>query len=654
MNPSDARVLSSGISGLLCSKKRNEISYSRLGQSDDSIEFSNVHFKKDSTSLCAKLCYGLLGLILLLAMLGSALFILSLRHFTMEVQLKRGNVRVYRFDQEMVVFGNKEKVATSNMSAFVTLHVINKTDSECWFGILLTLPKDQKKFFATRDFAFLVSVTSARIDNKAKRRFEVYGNSKTSSEFSFYIHNILRQLLPVIKVKLYEFVLSKMTSSTRRIEVEKQGYLPGPVHVTRTMTTKNDIVTVMSKADPNDFEKFSSKDGKSPIASWKLTYDETSVVNGNTGMLKTSDLFLSGYLPLGSDPTLDRRRMSSSNRGLDVSFRSVARLLDENQEKVKQWKDVVKNENDVSHRLNFASLEQTPLVYFAPERKSDKEPLNDLKELARLTKNSTGRSSKLPPTIQIVAPVLGNTESEWFDDDNGLSDDVIYNNDAVGVDDISYDDEVNDATDDDVTYNDVETNDVNDYDRRAGSVRSGNENKASWSTPNFSPYGLGYEVRRKRSVEINKADKKNKVRRTTRYTRFKKETPDLDAIWDELMSSTPRSNTEAPRVVRSSLLGLDFRTEIDYRVYVDDDDEDDDEDDDDREVDDEVGWRVLTAFRVTIGQYRITPFREVHTLQKIRRTLQSKGKMRSQWTVHAGDFVSQLECELTVDEWIFT
>lgn len=646
MNPSDAKVLSSGISGLLCSKKRSEISYSRLGQSDDSIEFSNVHFKKDSTSLCSKLCYGLLGLILLLAMLGSALFILSLRHFTMEVQLKRGNVRVYRFDQELVVFGHKEKVTTSNVSAFVTLHVVNKTESECWFGILLTMPKDQKKFFATRDFAFLASVTSAEIDNKARRRFEVYGNSKTSSEFSFYIHNILRQLLPVIKVKLYEFVLSKMTSSTRRIEVEKQGYLPGPVHVTRTMMTKNDIVTVRSKADPNDFENFSSKDGKTPIASWKLTYEETSVVNGNTGMLKTSDLFLSGYLPLGSDPTLDGRRMSSGNRGLDVSFRSVARLLDENQEKVKQWKDVVKNENDVSHRLNFASLEQTPLVYFAPPRMPGKEPLNDLKELVRLTKNSTGRSSKLPPTIQTVAPVPGNTESEWFNDDNGLSDDAIHNNDVGGVDDISYDDEVNGAADDDVTYNDVGTNDVIDYDGRGDRVRSGNGNMASWSTPNFSPYGLGYEVRRKRSVDIKKADNRNKIR-TTRYTRFKKETPDFDAIWDELMSSTPRSNTEAPRVVRSSILGLDFRTEIDYRVYVDDDDEDDDEDDDDREDGDEVGWRVITAFRVTIGQYRITPFREVHTLRKIRRTLQSKRKLRSQWTVHAGDFVSQLECGLS-------
>ena len=640
MNPSDAKVFSSGISGLLSSKKRNEISYSKLGQNDGSIEFSNVHFKKDSTSLCAKLCYGLLGLILLFASLGSALFILNLKHFTMEVQLKRGNVRVYRFDQELVVFGSKEKVTTSKVSAFVTLHVINKTESECWFGILLTLPKDQKKFLAARDSAFMASVTSARIDNKARRRFEVYGNYKTSGEFSFYIHNILRQLLPVIKVKLYEFILSKMTSSTRRIEVEKQGYLPGLVHITRTMMTKNDIVTVMSKADPNDFENFSSKDGESPIASWKLTYEETSVVNGNTGMLKKSDLFLSGHLPLGSDPTLDRRRMSSGNRGLDVTFRSVARLLDENQEKMKQWKDVVENENDVSHRLNFASLEQTPLVYFAPPRKTDKEPLDDLKELAILTKNSTGRSSKLPPTIQIVAPIPATTESESFNDNDEVSDDVIYDNDVSDIDDVDNDDDVSDGADDDVTYNDIETNDVNEYDERGDDVRDGNGNKVSWSTQNFSPFGLGYEVRRKRFVETNKADKKNKIR-NTRYTRFKKETPDFDAIWDELMSSTPRPNTEAPRVVRSSILGLDFRAEIDYQVHVDDDEEDDDEHDDDREDDDKVGWRVTTAFRVTIGQYRITPIREVYTLRTIRRTLKSKGKLRSQWTVHAGDFVSQ-------------
>ncbi|XP_068736122.1 uncharacterized protein [Montipora capricornis] len=641
MNPSEAKVFSSGISGFLSSKNRSQISYSRLDQMNDSIEFSNVNFQKDSTSLCAKLCYGLLGLMLLVATLGSAIFIVNVKHFTIQVQLKRGNVRAYRFDQELIAFG-KEKITTTNMSVVIAMHVLNTTESDCWFGILLSLPKDKNKILGTEFFAFLARVTSASVDDGSKRRFDVFGKHKTSSELSFYIHNILRQLLPVIKVKIYEFILSKVSSSKRRIAVQKQGFLPGRVHVKRTMITKSDIVTVISKADPDDFEGFSSKHGETPVTSWELTYEETSVVNGKTGMLKRSDLSLSGFLPLGEDPTRKRRIMSSHGRGLAVNFRSVVKLLDESHGYVERWKTVVKNEKDISHPLNFDSLEQSPLVYFAPKTRKDyKDPLDELKELTGLSKKSTGRSSELPSFIKIVRPVTVNMESDLFDDENydvRDDEDVSDNDDVSDNEDFSDNNDVGDNDDD--NFNDEETNNYNhDYDDQ----NSDNGNEPSWSTPNYSPYGLGYEVRRKRSMEINPAKTKNKIR-NTRHARLERETTELTAIWDELKSSVPRPNNEAPRVIHSSILGLDFRTEIDFRVHADNDgkidgyhdrDSDDEVDDDEQER-----WGVTTAFRVIIGQYRITPFRELHTLEKIRHRLLRKEQPRnSRWTVSAGDFM---------------
>ena len=51
MKASEAKVFSSGISSVLSPKRRNDISYSRLNQMDDSVEFSSVPFRK-TTSCC--------------------------------------------------------------------------------------------------------------------------------------------------------------------------------------------------------------------------------------------------------------------------------------------------------------------------------------------------------------------------------------------------------------------------------------------------------------------------------------------------------------------------------------------------------------------------------------------------------------------------
>lgn len=623
MNPSEAKVFSSGIKGLLSSKQRDNVSYSRLGQMDsDSVEFSKVHFQKDHTSFCAKLCFGLLALMLLVATVGSAMFIMNLKHFTVEVQLKKGNVHVYKFDHELTIVGNE--ITMRNMSIVVTMHVINRTESDCWFGVVLSfLPKDiAHNLLPSKDFAFLTRVTSTEhgdFQDGTQKRFKVFGNRKTNSEVSFYVHNILRQLLPIIKVKLYEFVLSKVSSSSRRTVVEKHGFLPGRVHLKRTMITKSDVVTVINKADPVDFESFFSKNGESPVASWNLTYDETSVVDKKTGMVKRSDMSLSGFLPLGSDLVSWER--GSRNQGLAVRFRSIVTLLDESEAQAKQWKTAVKDENEINHPLHLPNTEHSSpsLMYFAPPNsKSNKRPSIELRELIKLSENSTGRSTKLPAMIKIVRHKIPKSVIEksdsYGDDDDDEDDDDYKSNENISED--------SDGGDDDGDDDQSENTD--------------DDSQPFWSLPNFAPFGFGYEIKRKRSIETKKP-KVNHKGRTSKHS----QPSDLDKVWDELVSSSPLPNRGPPRVIYTSIMGLDYRAEIDYTVHVNNGDDDDDDDrNDDDDVD--VGWDITTAFRITIGQYRLTPFRRVHTLGRLRSKLSRRGQRKtSRWTVPAGDFVSR-------------
>lgn len=129
MNPSEAKVFSSGISGFISSKKRKDFAYSRLDQTDnDSVEFSNVHFQKDHTPLCTKLFFGLLALMLLFATVATTVFLMNWKHFTVDLRLEEGNVRVYKFDQQVKINGNE--ATTTNMSIVVSMHVINRTEDD--------------------------------------------------------------------------------------------------------------------------------------------------------------------------------------------------------------------------------------------------------------------------------------------------------------------------------------------------------------------------------------------------------------------------------------------------------------------------------------------------------------------------------------------
>lgn len=603
MNPSEAKVFSSGISGFLSSKNRKDVSYSRLNQmDDDSVEFSKVHFQKDHPSLCAKICFSLLALVLLFATVATAVLIMNLKNFTVKVQLEKGKERVYRFDQEMITITGNE-VTARNMSFVVSMHVINKTESECWFGVVLSFPKDTKNILLySKDVAFLTRVTSAELgdfQDGPQNHFKVFGNRKTTHELSFYVHNVLHQLLPIIKVKLYEFVLSKVSSSSRKTVVEKRGFLPGRVHVKRTMITKRDIVTVTTQSKPQDFEKiFSGENGKSTErASWKLTYDETTVVNKKTGMVKRNDMSLSCDLPVSDDFTPAR---GANPQGLAVKFRSVVKLLDKSEVKVKTWKNVLREEKDINRPLNPPNAQDSSLLYFAPPKhKSNKGLADEFKELIKLGKNSAGRSTKLPPMIKIVRHNIPKSVNA-DESDQDVDDDDDYR-----PFDEDSDDDDNSDNDDDI-------------------------NAPYWPQPNFTPFGIGYEVKRKRSVEARKPQmKKQKVAKNTQPER---KTPGLNVIWDEITSSVPMPLHEAPRLVQTSILGLDFRAEIDYQVQTNEDYNDNDDDED---------WSITTGYRVTFGQYRIAPFKRVHTLNKLRAKLPGKGQRKiSHWNVNAGDFVS--------------
>ena len=617
MNPSEANVFSSGISGCLSSKKRKDISYSRLDQTEgDSVEFSNVHFQKDRTSLCAKLCFGLLALILLFATVATAVFMMNLKNFTVEVQLEKGNVRVYSFDQELTAITGRE-ITTKNLSIVVSMHVINRTESDCWFGIVLNFPEKAKTSLQSKDYVFLTHVRSAELgyfQDGLQNHFKVFGSRKTSRELSFYVHNVLHQLLPTIKVKLYEFVLSKVSSSSRRTVVEKHGFLPGRVHVKQTMITKRDMVTVTAQAGPDDFESFSNlgKGKSTEGASWKLTYDETSVVNKETGMVKRSDMSLSCNLPIGADFTPESK---SSHLGLAVRFRSVVKLLDGSHSIVKTWKNALGEEIDINYPLSLPNAKDSSLMYFAPSKhKSNKRLAEELRELMKLGKNPGGRSTKFPSMIKIVPHNIPKSVTAQKSDADGNDDDDyanVYNEDSDDGDDTDNDDE----------------NDNND-----------DNNGQYWPQPDYAPFGIGYEVKRRRSLET-KRPQHIKRKNTVRNSQMEKKTPELDVIWDELASSSPMPLRETPRIIQTTIFGLDFRAEIDYQVEADDEGDNDEDDEDDNNGED---WSITTSYRVTFGQYRMAPFTRVRTLKKLRNNLPPQGERKiRRWTINAGDFVSQ-------------
>ena len=631
MNPSEAKVFSSGIASMLSSKRRSDISYSRLNQMDDStgfVEFSNVHFQKDDTSLCAKLCFGLLALMLLTATVGISILLLNLKHFAVDVHLKKGKVHVYRFEQECTIIGNGN--AIRSMSIDLTMHVINITETDCWFGIVLSFPKEKRNSPSTEDYVFLTRVTSSEIDDfqdGTQRRFEVFGAGKTDKELSFYVHNILHQLLPAVKVKLYEFVLSKVSSSSRHTVMEKQGFLPGLVHVKRTLITKGDFLTVMAKAGPGDFQNLADEETVSPTASWTLSYDETAVVNKKTGMVKRSEMSLSGELPIGADLTASRRK-TPNTKSLAVSFKSTATMLDDSQAKPKPWKTVVKDENELIHPLFFPAGEKPSLMYFAPAKSKSNDPLahDDVLELLKLTKGPAERSTKLPPLIKILRHRISKSWNVFRSDADGdmRKDDLTNYENGDERDDV---DDVDD--DDDYYYNDDDYDNVDD-----------NGNQPSWPIPNFAPFGFGYEIKRKRSVETQRSLKTNRFK-ATEQSRLRRKESELDTIWNELTSSSPRANHEPPRVIQTSIMTLDFRSEIDHEVNVDKDYDDDDDIEEHNDSND-GDWDVTTAYRIMIGQYSITPLRKTHTLDKLRGKLPHKGKRRIiHWRLKAGDFVSK-------------
>ena len=117
-------------------------------------------------------------------------------------------------------------------------------------------------------------------------------------------------------------------------------------------------------------------------------------------MLKRSDMSFLGSLPVGADFSSPY----AHNQVLTVRFKSVVKQLDESQVKAKHWNNGLKEESDISHTLNFPGpVEKFSLGYFAPPKsKHNRKPSEELREIIRLSTNSSGRSTKLPPIIKFV------------------------------------------------------------------------------------------------------------------------------------------------------------------------------------------------------------------------------------------------------------
>ena len=118
-----------------------------------------------------------------------------------------------------------------------------------------------------------------------------------------------------------------------------------------------------------------------------------------------------------------------------------------------------------------------------PKSKHSRKPSEELREIIRLSKNASGGSNKPRPITQFARHEIPKSDvmkSDSLDSEDDNDDE--YTNEDMG------DDSDNDG--------DIDVGD----DKEDLNNNADDDNHPSWPKPNFSPFGLDYEVRRKRSL----------------------------------------------------------------------------------------------------------------------------------------------------------
>ncbi|KAK3697742.1 hypothetical protein QZH41_001482 [Actinostola sp. cb2023] len=349
-------------------------------------------FRRRNSSRNRKLFCVVIFLVLIIGALVATFFILKAKTFSFDLKLSKGQILHYRLTQESNYEGMKQ--VHSRFTEEVFVQIVNKTGSLCWMKVFLkSLPS-----FKTRHFSFLVSVNlggETSMNNDGENRLRVYtqGHSNT---VNYYVLNFLTQLLPVIKIDLFEVILSQITTRKHEIVVQHSKFFPGDVTMTQNIRMSKEHVLVTSRVEPEAFSSFGTSNSNNLLPHMSLSFEEDASISKATGMISTSDMELSAKIPLSGE-------LGCNGTALSMHFKSSLRFVREEYS--------IPDQDNFENGLGYIEMPRlllTPskigLKYFSPNYKHYDEKNSNVvakvKELLNMTlfHNSTKGSKHIKST----------------------------------------------------------------------------------------------------------------------------------------------------------------------------------------------------------------------------------------------------------------
>ena len=596
MRPSEAQALGSTLSNLL-SQKPKDARYARL-QTDEvpPAHGASVQISGRRGPSCCKRCAAFLVVCLLLsALTGSVLYAIGSNTYRVQVQITAGNVITYEFDHKVTI--NASRVTTRRMSGLVTFWAVNKTERDSWLHMGFSPSPTESSVKPLYLFALKVKTKDEYGDKSTDENYELFSDGKVDGDLAYHIHCLLRQLLPVVKMKLYKVFLSRLRTSYDQVIKVHSPFFPGQTELHQSVSSTHQHVTISNRASSHNFLGFSNgkRAASQAQVAWDFHFNERTVLSKETGMAVDGGLNLTARVPLGEG---DRRVSDSGVAHLVVKFDSAVKLRQHDGREVKQGSGF-RNAHWAS--VPFPKPFGSPQVtYFRPQKNQSTAVQELLDNSARLITEGPRRFGNLPAMLS-----LRYTDEDEEDSEDGDSD-------------------------------------GSDFD----------DGRVEWQTVPPPPPPVpdfGFEDRRKRSLRHRKTHPAVKVRNSRRRkTEISKS--DLRTVWDELSASTlPSYPKRSMGVVRTSLFGMPVLGRVEYQVKEmegDDDDDEDVDDDGDEDYDDQEEdsqWSALVSFYLELGPYRLTAFEGVHTLKNITsEVLRGSGRRiaRRDWIEAVGDLVS--------------
>ncbi|XP_031548863.1 uncharacterized protein LOC116286481 [Actinia tenebrosa] len=354
---------------------------------------SKVQFpirRRRSTFYRKLFCFGVF-----LALLGATVvgiyFLLKSRTVSLELKIKPEQTLRYKLEQESIYDGVKE--VRSSFAEDVFVHVVNKTGNRYWLKVKInSLPSSRNQ-----KFSFLVRVDLDKQNSKnfgQEERFSVFtlGKTERSREMDFYIYNFLFQLIPVVKLDLFEILLSQTTTRKHEVTIQDSVLFPGVATMEQNIRSSEGQIIFTSKIKPEWFTAFGSTKTRPDLPRIEMTFEEDASISKSSGMLKTSDVELEAKIPIEQD--------LGSNPGIRMKFRSSLRFVEEVTSK-KLKENMKDNDNYVKLPRPSSKENHARLRYFFPTDKKYDENSNVVKKVQEML-SLTSSSHSAPKDKDVV------------------------------------------------------------------------------------------------------------------------------------------------------------------------------------------------------------------------------------------------------------